>query len=381
MKKLLVSMCLMLLVLMPVAAIGMPGLYDIIVPMNYDNLTISGDMASNGVVMISIPTTGSASLDVGLEGDYFFLDQSADSLLSYGLNASFGIGAVTDISLATGSTPRYRLYGIDVSSMDGFLAAGGNGGITFSSATGLSVNLSPYIGAGIGRIYNISNVIYAELMMKYLGLPISEERVRAVAEIFNTSNEFFNAYTADDSKLAVEYWRSIGQAMGLPEERMLELIYLGNSQVYAFERARYAGLMYGNEVLLRLDVNPSLNTSWVTPFSIGGNLGMYGEIGGFSLDDILYYHAAGNVRVGYSGSFFLALALNGTASYFPEDYHWWATAGLNTTLNISTSTTFSVSATAEVDYLIDPNFTLNGNVMLSTTSGIEFTAGGTYRVW
>jgi len=360
----------------------MENLYDMVVPVQREELGVSGDLPD--VLSVSLPLGGTLTANIGVEADYYSLNQNQDSFLLYDVNAAFRIGTTqTRISLGTNQSVVYRLYGLDVSSMPGFFAVGGTGNISFTStSTGsnFQFNVIPRFGVGLGREYSIFNILRAELIMNYLGVVPTEEKVRAVAEIFNQAAAILNRFSNNDAELFKEYWSRVAEAMGIPN-RVLDVIYVADSQEYAFELNRYRGLMSGMEAMLYLSIEPELNTGWTTPFSISGDVGMSGAISGYFVDDMLYYRANGSLSAGFTGGAFAAnLNLLGNLVYFPDDYHWWAEAGLNAGLNVGTATTFSVTLTGDVYYMLAPNFTTYAKVSLSTSS-ISVKAGGSYRLW
>ncbi|NQT59320.1 MAG: hypothetical protein HQ557_10100 [Bacteroidetes bacterium] len=383
MKKVVVLVLVFCIMLTSqVAGIGMENLYDMVVPLERDELAISGDLPD--VLSVSLPLGGTLVADIGVEADYYSLNQTQDSFLLFDVNAAFRIGTTqTSIALGTNRNTEYRLYGFEVSSLPGFLAAGGTGSIIFASTTGASTfqfAVDPYIGVGVGRQYSIFNILRAELMMNYLGVVPTEAKVRAVTEVFTQAAVILNTYSDNDAELVTEYWSRLASAMGIPN-RVLDIIAVSSSQEYAFELNRYAGLMSGMEAMLYLSLEPELNTNLTPPFSIGGDVGMSGAINGVFINDVLYYEADGSIAAGFSsGSFSALLALNGNLVYLPEDYHWWAEAGLNAGLNIGTTTNFSVILTGDVYYMLNPNFTTYAEVSLSTSS-IGIKAGGAYRLW
>jgi hypothetical protein len=383
MKKVVVCILVFsILITSQVAGIGMENLYDMVVPMQRESLGISGDLPD--VLSVSLPLGGTLSANIGVEADYYSLDQTQDTYLLYDVNAAFRMGtAQIKISAGTNQSAAYRLYGLDVNSLSGFLAAGGSGNISFTStstSSAFKVALDPYIGIGVGRQYSIFNILRAELMMNYLGVVPTEENVRAVVEVFNQATVILNRFSKNNAERAIEYWSRVSEAMGIPD-RVVDVIYLANSQAYAFELNRYAGLMSGMEAMLYLSIEPELNTAFTSPFSIGGDVGMSGAINGYFVEDLLYYRANGSLSAGFTGGAFAAnLDLLGNIVYFPDDYHWWAEAGLNAGLNIGTSTTFAVTLTGDIYYMLTPNFTTYAEVSLST-SQIKVKAGGAYRLW
>ncbi len=170
--------------------------------------------------------------NIGVEADYYSLQQTQDTYLLYDVNAAFNLGTTqTKISLGTNQTAGYKLYGLDVSSYAGFLSAGGSGNISFTTnsfGSNFQFSVDPYVGVGIGRQYSIFNILRAELMMNYLGVIPTEGKVRAVAEIFNQAGAILNRYSNNNAELAIEYWSRVAEAMGIPN-RVIEVIFIANS--------------------------------------------------------------------------------------------------------------------------------------------------------
>ncbi|MBL7007135.1 MAG: hypothetical protein ISR78_08650 [Spirochaetia bacterium] len=381
-KVVIISLVFFMVITSQISGIGMENLYDMVVPLELEELEISGDLPD--VISVSLPLVGTLAANIGVEADYYSLQQTQDTYLLYDVNAAFNLGTTqTKISLGTNQTAGYKLYGLDVSSYAGFLSAGGSGNISFTTnsfGSNFQFSVDPYVGVGIGRQYSIFNILRAELMMNYLGVIPTEGKVRAVAEIFNQAGAILNRYSNNNAELAIEYWSRVAEAMGIPN-RVIEVIFIANSQEYAFELNRYAGLMSGMEAMLFLSIEPELNTAWTTPFSIGGDVGVSGAVNGYFIEERLYYQANGSLSAGFSsGSLSANLNLLGNLIYFPEDYHWWAEAGMNAGLNLGASTTFSVTLTGDIYYMLSPNFTTYAKATLST-SQITIKAGGSYRLW
>ncbi len=384
MRKSMALLIILLVAMTYVSAVGMENLYDMVVPFGRDELNVSGDVfGTDNVLDISIPVGGTLSANIGVAADYYRIAQTEDASMVLGAEASFGLGTTTTFGVQTNRNNSLTMYGIDISGLNGFIELGGTGNINFSSAgTGsLTLVLDPYIGVGVGREYSIFNIIRAELMMNYLGVVPTEKKVRAVSEVFNRAAVILNAYTDNDAELVKDYWKQVAEAMGIPD-RVLDVIVIANSQEYAFELNRYAGLMHGMMAMVALNLNPELHTAWVTPFSFDAELAISGAMNDFLMEKMLYYRVWAELAAGLiGGNFEFGLNGWGRVVYLPDDYHWWVEASLNTGVRIATTVTYTLALTGEANYMLTPNFTTTAEVGISLTGGIDVEVGGTYRVW
>lgn len=382
MKKSIVMIILGCCLAGAVSAVGMESLYDLVVPQEYSVLTVSGGLGNAGGVSslsqnafeMTVSSGGGFIVDLGAEGDYLYVNQTADThlLLSAHGELEAGVSGV-GLLLRDNQGIAYKAYGLDIEGMDGFFTAGGSYNVS-PSTNGVTFRLAPYTGIGIGRSYDISTIIYIELMMKHLGITPTEEKVRAAAEVMYTAGELINRYTDDLSENYVEYYNKLAEALGVPE-RAMEVRYIGMSQVFDFEQTRYNGLTYGWEAMTGLEAE----LSYFGSFSAGGNVTMNGVYSGFLMENMLYYKALADVAVGFNGSVVLNTLAQGNVVYLPEDYHWWAEG--ETEVSYGLTSGFGLKILGEGHYLLNPEFDTYAGISVSNSSGFAVYAGGQYRIW
>lgn len=382
MKKSIMLIVLVCCLVVPVGAVGMESLYDLIVPQEYSILTVSGGLGSAGGVSslsqnafeMTVSSGGGFSVDLGAKGDYLRVDQTADTYLLLSAHGELNAGVSgAGLLLRDNQGIAYKAYGLDIEGMDGFFTAGGSYNVS-PSTSGVTFRLAPYTGIGIGRSYDISTIIYIELMMKHLGLTPTEDTVRAAAEVMYTAGELINRYTDDLSENYVEYYNKLAEALGVPE-RAMEVRYIGMSQVFDFEQARYNGFSYGWEAMAGLEAE----LSYFTSFNAGGNVTLNGVCSGFLMENMLYYKARADIEVGFNSGIVFNTLAQGNVVYLPEDYHWWAEGGAEVSYGLTPG--FGLKILGEGHYLLNPQFDTYAGVSVSNSSGFAVFSGGQYRIW
>ncbi|MEA5031577.1 MAG: hypothetical protein VB025_05485, partial [Sphaerochaeta sp.] len=260
--------------------------------------------------------------------------------------------------------------------------------IPFPGTPRFNILLSPYGEAGVGRLYSIYTLKRIETIMKYLGVTPTEANIRQVAEIMYQQNQRLLQFTDDFGDNYFNYFSDITAAMGVPE-KVLDLAVLGYSQRYVFEMARYIGLQHGWEAAIRLTPGLRYNkdtTTTTTDFR--GSLYLYGEYGGFLIEDMLHLGADAGVRLAYetdhTDKFYAIVGASAVVRYLPDNYRLWAEGIVN--INYSTSTLltdpFDLDIRAQLNYMINPNFTTYGGVsLLNTFKNLAVYAGGSIRIW
>ncbi|MCF7952964.1 MAG: hypothetical protein K9K78_02660 [Spirochaetales bacterium] len=394
MKKRYVILLLALIVLgqsqLFAVSMGHSSLYGITVPVSYDQFIITGN-TSNGLwgddaVYFRLPMSGTAEFQMGLDAEYEYVTQTEDTYQRLGGSGSveFGTG-LKGIEVDSDGPLIYKIYGMDFSGYDGFITYGGTADADIYS-TSTMLDAAPYIGAGIGRIRNISNIILAELMLEYMGIEAAEETVRRTAEILSKRSEYAALFTADNAERKLAYWNDLAEAMGA-KGRELEVAFLDNNQSFAFERARYTDLHYGWEIGAKVVLNPSYASWRASPkFNFDGNLVLDAEFDGFLMDNDLYYSAQAVLKpAGYeyssSGGFYLHAGASGELRYFPEDYHWRFDGSADINAALISGSQFTLTLNAAANYLINPNFTTFAAVKISDSRGFELGAGGAITLW
>ncbi len=360
------------------------GIYDLIVPTNYGFLTINGGLGSAGGTSASLynqqnlievnAATGTFTFNVDANGNYSYYNQDETTELDLDAAGSVMVGTTNGISF----TPQgdYTSYGLDINGLKGFWTAGGWANVN-ASTTSFTFSLFPTAGIGLGRQYNIANIYRAKLMMEYLGVTPTPEKVKAVVTVFENWPVISSRFTEDYSKDVREYWQKMADAMGIPN-RVADVMTINNSQLYAYERARTTGMEYGWQAMLRAN----LQLEKFTTFSFGGSAGPVASIAGFVMDDALYYEADADASVTYSSS---TVGLNANAGgeviFLPDDYHWWVEAIADINLNIIPTFALGFDVSGAGHYLLNPNFETYAGLRLDDTAGFTIFAGGEIRIW
>jgi len=387
MKKVFVIFCVFVIGLTSISATGMENLYTLVVPQQFSTLSVQGGLGGTRAAEIAIDLSAPISLNanVGASGTYVYENQGMDDFLRIDANANLRVGTTVFLRPTLNADAEYKSYSLDLGGMPGFFSAGGSfnfNAMTTTGGTNFGITLKPFGGIGVGRSFSITTIRQIELIMKYLGITPTEANVRAAAEIMYTNQSHFAQYSDDNSKLWVEYYRALAQAMGAPD-KVLDIIYIANSQAYAFERARYNNFRYGWEAEARLQPEIWVGSGGST-FAI--ELLINGDYAGFTMENMLYYLLEGDFEliIDPSGAPIIAVVvdLEGRVSYLPKDFRWWANAGLNFRVDTRETQIFNLSAFGSVNYMLNPNFTTYAGVALNNNfANISIFAGGNYRIW
>ena len=239
--------------------------------------------------------------------------------------------------------------------------------------------LLPEAAIGVGRTYSISNVYKAKKMMEHLGVTPTVDKVEAVVSVFQKSGEILNKFSNDSTSLYKDYYQQLATAMGI-EDRALDILILDTwgSQKYDYERAKFIGMISGWTAFI--SANAEYNSS-ASSFSIEG--GPKGVIGGFLMNDMLYYDANALFKVSYTLNSTTSFNLNaqGRAVYLPNDYRWWAEAIADIGYNIGATSPFTFDLSTAGYYLINNNFRVYTGLRFDQTPGLYLFAGGEIRLW
>jgi len=362
-------------------------IYDLIVPESYSTLIINGALGdvggnswllnySQNALELSV-ANGSFNVDAKANAAYQLFNQTATNELNIGANGNFQFGTIQN-RLFANINGGYSSYDLDISGMPGFWYAGGTANVTTTFST-LSVNLLPEAAIGVGRTYSISNVYKAKKMMEHLGVTPTVDKVEAVVSVFQKSGEILNKFSNDSTSLYKDYYQQLATAMGI-EDRALDILILDTwgSQKYDYERAKFIGMISGWTAFI--SANAEYNSS-ASSFSIEG--GPKGVIGGFLMNDMLYYDANALFKVSYTLNSTTSFNLNaqGRAVYLPNDYRWWAEAIADIGYNIGATSPFTFDLSTAGYYLINNNFRVYTGLRFDQTPGLYLFAGGEIRLW
>ncbi|WP_422477267.1 hypothetical protein [Pleomorphochaeta sp. DL1XJH-081] len=370
------------------------NLYDLVVPEEYTYLYL-GSLGTtrfpDDIIQLNInftPTT-SFGMALGMDGEYRWYRQTLDTDMDLPADAYIQI-TDTSFTFDLDTSPSYRSYTLEFSGIPSFWGSGidfdVNANLPFSGTSTASLDLSVYGEVGIGRIYSISMLKTIETIMEHLNITPTEQMVREVAEIMYNKQQITNGFSDDYSQNWLSYYRSIAQAMGIPEKTD-ELILIDHSQKYQFDVARYAGLRKGWMAALRFVPGLIYTKGFITSSTdFNGSLYLYGEYAEFLIDETLHLNADAGIRVGLdtslSPSFNATVGTTGTVTYLPEDYRWWANGTISVNFITTRTEKLSFELDSRLNYLINPNFTVYGGLGVSTiTDKLSVFAGGQIRIW
>lgn len=330
------------------------------------------------------PITFAANLGGG--GVYTLSTQDADQALNATVNGSLQMGS-GGVGITANGNGIYESHTIELEGLKGYFGLGGGAFVNanIGAATTFQIELMPVGFVGIGRVHGIQTIKEIELTMRHLGIEPTVENIKAVAEIIYRNRSLVNAFAEDTSIVLLDYWKSVAEAYGIPE-RISEVLLIGNSPRYAFERARYANLLYGMKAQLGLQPTITLRNS-APIFSLDANIAALAQYADFMMEGLLYYLAQAELLldlqlIGGTFGVDFGIELGGTARYFPDDPRWWVDADAAIGFNTAQTPMFAVNLSGEMNYLVNPNFTLSGGVAFSDIfTDIDIFAGGNIRLW
>lgn len=395
MKRIVLAVCLIVAGVGLISAAVSTGLYTLVIPEQYSTMEVQGGVGGApgaDVVRLELDTDPpDTRFNIGADADYQWYRRTEDTTLNIDASGTLSFGNSL-LSFDFDVDPSYKSYTLDLGPMKGFFAVGLpldiSTDIPFPGTSRFNILLAPYGEAGVGRLYSIYTLKRIETIMKYLGVTPTEENVRQVARIIYQESQRLLEFNDDFSRNYFNYFTDIATAMGVPE-KVLELAVLGNSQRYKFEMARYVGLQHGWEAAIRLTPGLWYNkdtTTTTTEFR--GSLYLYGEYGGFIIEEMLHLGADAGVRLAYetdhTDKFYAILGASAVVRYLPDNYRLWAEGIVS--INYSTSTLladpFDLDIRAQLNYMINPNFTTYGGVsILNTFKNLAVYAGGSIRIW
>ncbi len=390
-----------LFILVIILAIGTAGLfagpydeiYTLSLPYQYQSLTVDGSSATNGAHAFDIQLTTSPvnfTMEAGLGADWEYAAYDGTNFLWFDTSGTrVRVGSSGISALATGNAS-YRNYGFQLEGLDAYISASGfasaNLDIGFSPVSSSFITtLSPEVGFGVGRVYGIQNTREIINTLEHFNLPVTVETVKAVAELDYTRGERFNTYTNDYSEILTGYWKEKAELLGIGD-KALELYLVGNSQEYAFEKARWSGLRYGWTTYI--EARPwffySSNSTSDPEFML--DIAIAGEYATLLNNDTLYVRGYADLIPGITTSgtqfFTFKTNLDALARYFFADPRMYAEGTVSIDINSAAAKVFDLDVTAELDYMINPNFTaFAGAQILNTFGTIAVYAGGEMRLF
>ncbi len=389
MKKSLLLVLIISLFTYSIFADEYEEIYDLVVPESYSFLTIDGGLGNVGGLSSSLnyseniieisAVNGTFNFNIQGDASYRLFNQTKTD--EYNITAVGNVKAGTiSTGLFANSSAYYTSYDLDVNGMNGFWNAGGE--VTINALTSsLTYTLAPYGAIGVGRVYSIYNVYRAKLMMEELGVEPTPEKVEKVVSVFQTGNEIFNRFNDDSTALYKEYYQKLADAMGI-SDRAMDVLILNtwNSQKYAFDRARFVNMISGWDGRFAATFTYQQNVG-SSVFKL--NAGPEARIGGFLVEDSVYYDADAEIKMDYNigGAFNYYLDIGGRVVYLPSDFRWWAEAFAEIGYNSSSFTPFQFDIAGAGYYLINNNFRVYAGLRIDEAPGFYIFAGGEIRLW
>lgn len=250
-------------------------------------------------------------------------------------------------------------------------------------ASSLTINLSPAVGAGIGKMYFIGTIKKIVNTMEHFGVTPTEAIVEKVARQKYTSAQHFNTYSSDSSELYGTYYRDLAHAYTI-DDKVVELIYLDQSQEYSFEAARWNNLMYGWQAYAQLRPSFSFTTGTKSTFKLGIALG--GEWATLLAGESVYVKVGGEliptIDTAATKVFNFLANANVDSRYFFDNPRMWIDSSLGIGVDTNAFTKFNLNLSGIFNYLIAPNFTVYGGLeVFNTFDIIRVVAGGNIRLF
>ena len=392
MKKTIIVVLLILSLPIALFAISYQSLYTLDVPYTFQNLYVSGSLGGNDALNITIDTSPTVTFaaNAGLDGNYYFINHTEDAeleLSSAGTYAELGSTGIFLNALATGD---YKNYGFTLSSYPAYYEGSGTARVFLSLPFGgagatFIFDLRPNVGVGIGKMNDISTIKRIINIANHYGITPTSELVENVAKIEYERVAKLNAYSNDESELWIAYRKELAHAYTL-DDKVLDLIYVGASQEYVFEQARWTNLKYGWSAYAQMRPTFFFETGTTSTFRFTLGLALGGQYATLLSDETIYLGVDGEIvpTIDSLGTpFFKFLANVGLdARYFFANPRMWAASTVDIAIDTSAVTTFDFDVTATFNYLVAPNFTTYGGVeILNTFDRLSILAGGEIRLF
>ena len=366
------------------------NLYMRIVPDQAQKLVLSGSLGksplsnkTDDALQLGLSfAPGTFKFDLGGQADFLYYQQTLDALYQINAFSNLELGT-SSLELYLNSTGSYKNHTLRLGAIPGFYSIEGKllAFPSYSPSLGTGsylVSFAPSLGIGVGRLYFIRILKLIELISKHLEVPVTENSIRDIAQIMYRKNSFLSHYSENTSENFTSYYHDLAVAFNTPV-KVLDLIFIEQSQRFAFESIRYEGMQYGweGEAKLILDTYLSSTLNRFTP-----RVEISAEYANFALEEQLHYHPYLTIGFSFSENFSFDTTLGARLRYLPENYHWWIDTEASLLLNTATTPLVNLQMYGELNYLFTPN--------LITYAGIEVTdnlntyllhVGGSYRIF
>jgi hypothetical protein len=374
----------------PVVEEPLSSLFTMVVPFTYNRFTIGGGTNNGRVFEADIITAPfSFSYEGALNFNYQIVSQRLRDLFAFTTVGTIGAddtGVTPMIFLNIGyknylanlGTVPIFVKGLFVLNLTNTFFPYSGGGLRFT------LSATPQVGFGIGRMYDITSVLYAKLYLEALGIEVRTSKVKAAVEVMGKEAEFTNKLRSNNGLNHIAYYSALMKALDL-EGRYLEFDAIPLSQLFIFEQnkfdfSRLFGLTHGWEVEITAqpEMTYAQDTTPSPVFTFNSlNVELIGTYASLIFDQRLYwkvetdhtllYIPGGSPELLYVGK------VIGEVRYFPHQSKWWVGSSGEVAFN-SETTQFNIVFDADVHYLITPNFEvyLGGN---------NYTFGSDYNVY
>jgi hypothetical protein len=251
-------------------------------------------------------------------------------------------------------------------------------------------SVQPVISVGIGRMYNIDHLITARIILRSLGLDSSDEAVHKAAGILAKENQYMHSMSADFSQNYRKYYKDILQALGM-EGRHIDLLSLEESQVYKFEKDKFAfsrtwfedeAMNVGGELSLSIAPTITYNTPTGTTYP-DFTLTLREEYSRITLQDRLYVKLEAEQSLLQYNTLWIEGMIGTELRYYPRYNRMWFAFGFQDTvrLDVNTNTILnSQNLDLSAHYLVTPNFVVFGQFDTIDFTSYEFNIGGKIRI-
>lgn len=245
------------------------------------------------------------------------------------------------------------------------------------------ISLKPEISLGIGRVYSISDVTVVNILFDALGIPKTEEKIKAVTKILDKEDKIKNDYDFKSLPPAsynylLDYYQSIADALGIPD-RLDELLTVINWSYMrnASYRNSYVNLSKGIRLKIYADKEIEYKFNYPTPTDNGlSDSFIYYGANVYGSGEIIKNKLFGDLTL---GTFFNIDStgiqhpiVSGTTKlvYFPNLTNLLFEIAAKGYYNINT-TDYAYDASASVHYILDREIVLYTGVQyLDETASI-----------